>query len=161
MIAKPLMLYITAPLLIGVLTRSQIETFADKAHPVVKKVTAIDTLTMLALVLWIYGAEFLRAVGTYAIATQLLFYTIVAAAAYGSAFRLPHPEKSVLALGVCTRNIGAAFAPLIAVPGTDQRAVAMVALAVPLTVLSAALIARGLAHLAATGDESEVRTVGR
>jgi BASS family bile acid:Na+ symporter len=82
-IAKPLLLYIIAPLALGVLVRSQAGGFADSAHPVVKKVTVIDTLIMLALVLWIYGAEFLRAVGTYAIVTQLLFYTIAATAAYG------------------------------------------------------------------------------
>jgi BASS family bile acid:Na+ symporter len=160
-IAKPLLLYVTAPLALGVLIRSQVGAFADRAHPVVKKVTVIDTLIMLALVLWIYGAEFLRAVGTYAIGTQLLFYTIVTAAAYGSAFRLPHSQRSVLTLGICTRNIGAAFAPLIAVSGTDQRAVVMVALAVPLTVVYAALIARGLTHLVAMGDESVAGPIGR
>ena len=58
-----------------------------------------------------------------------------------------------LALGICTRNIGAAFAPLIAVPDTEPEAIAMVALAVPLTVLFAALIARGLARLAPTDDK--------
>jgi BASS family bile acid:Na+ symporter len=153
-IAKPLVLYIIAPLTVGVAIRSRMGRVADRAHPVVKRVTIIDTLIMLALVLWIYGAELLRAVGTYAIGTQLLFYTIVAAASYGSAFQLPHSQRSVLTLGISTRNIGAAFAPLSAVSGTDQRAIAMVALAVPLTVLYAALIARGLAHLSTTDGEA-------
>jgi len=153
-IAKPLVLYIAIPLVFGASIGFQAPAFASVAHPIVKRATLIDTAIMLALVLWIYGAEFLRAVGTYAIGTQLLFYTIVAAGAYGSAFRLPHAQRSVLALGTCTRNIGAAFAPLIAVPGTEPEAVAMVALAVPLTVLFAALSARGLARLAPMDDKS-------
>ena len=163
MIAKPLLLYIIAPLVIGILIRSQAEVFAGRAHPLVKKITGVDTLIMLLLVLWIYADEFLNAVGTYAIGGQFLFYLIVAAAAYASAFRLPHPQRSVLALGLCTRNIGAAIAPLLAAPGTDPRALAMVTLAVPLSVLCAFLVSRSLARLSAPGGESVAQsaTTGR
>lgn len=162
-IAKPLLLFIVVPLVIGILIRSRAQVFAERAHPVVKKITSVDTLIMLLLVLWIYAGEFFNAVGTYAIGGQFLFYLIVAAGAYASAFRLPHPQRSVLALGLCTRNIGAAIAPLLASPGIDPRALAMVTLAVPLTVLCAFLVARSLARLSARGGESvgQAATKGR
>lgn len=38
--------------------------------------------------------------------------------------------RTVLSLGMATRNLGAAFALLFAVPGFDQRATVMVALGV-------------------------------
>ena len=152
-IAKPLMIYITAPLAAGVLIRAHAEALASRMHPVVKKVTAADALIMLALVLWIYGAEFLNAVGTFAIGSQLLFYTIVAIATYASAVRLPNSQRNILTLGLCTRNVGATFAPLVAVPGTDARAIAMVALAVPLTVACALLFATVLTRFSSKSDK--------
>jgi bile acid:Na+ symporter, BASS family len=55
-------------------------------------------------------------------------------------------QRSVLALGLCTRNVGAAIAPLYAVPGTDPRAMAMCAMAVPVTLVLSAIAARILAN---------------
>ena len=145
-IAKPLVFYIAAPLAVGVAVRRFSEAFAERAHPVVKKVTAVDSLVLLAIIFWIYGKDFLGAVGSYAIGTQILYYAIVTAAAYGLGFGLPRSQKSVLALGLCTRNIGAAVAPLMAVPGTDQRAIVMCCLAMIITIVmgvgAAAVFAR-------------------
>ncbi len=144
-IAQPLVLYIATPLAIGAIIRTFAEAFAERAHPIVKTVTGIDTAIMLGLVFWIYQGEFISAIGTYAIGTQLLFYLLVTAAAYGLGSGLGHSQRSVLALGICTRNIGAAFAPLISAAGTDRRAIAMVAMAVPISVLCGF----GAAHLLA------------
>ncbi|RPJ75569.1 MAG: hypothetical protein EHM24_04020 [Acidobacteria bacterium] len=150
-IAKPLVLYVTLPMALGIAVRRAFENFAETAHPLVKKVTAIDTVIMIVILAWLYRADFAGAIGTYAIATQLVFYSVVAAAAYALAPGLAHSQKSVLALGACTRNLGAAFAPLVTVPGTDPRTIAMVALAVPLSVLcafgAAHLLARRALHL--------------
>ena len=46
-------------------------------------------------------------------------------------FRLAQNQKSVLALGMATRNIGAALAPLFGVAEVDQRAIVMVAAGSP------------------------------
>lgn len=160
-IARPLVLYIALPLAVGLLVRIGREALAERVHPLVRKVTVIVTLLMLALVLWIYGADFLLAVGTFAIGTQLLFYLMVAGCSYVLAYGLPHSQKSVIAMGICTRNIGAAFAPVIAVPGIDKRVVVMVALAVPITLGCAALVARVLARYAAKSSASIVDPLAR
>jgi BASS family bile acid:Na+ symporter len=146
-IAKPLVFFIATPLAIGIAIRLAAEAFAEKAHPIVKKITGIDTLLMLLLVLIIYWKDFLSAVGTFAIGAQILFYAIVTVASYGLAFKVAPARRSVLALGLATRNIGAALAPLMAVAGTDQRAIAMCALGVPITVIWAMLAAKRLARL--------------
>ena len=160
-IARPLVLYIAVPLVVGLLIRIGSEALADRVHPLVKKITVIVTLLMLALVLWIYGAEFLQAVGTFAIGIQLLFYLMVAGCSYVLAYGLPHSQKSVIALGICTRNIGAAFAPAIAVPGLDKRVIVMITLAVPITLGCAALVARVLARYAAKSSGSIVDPLAR
>ena len=151
-IARPLLLYIATPLALGLLIRILKETVADRAHPLVGKITGIVTVLMLALVLLIYGTEFLAAIGTFAIGVQVLFYGLAAGCSYVLAFGLPHAQRSVIALGVCTRNIGAAFAPVVAVSGLDRRVIVMVTLAAPLTLGCAALAAWLLARLAANRE---------
>lgn len=144
-IAKPLLFFIAAPLLLGISIRLAVEAFAERTHPIVKKITGIDTLIMLVLVVIIYGKDFVSAVGSFAIGAQILFCAIVTMASYSFGLGMPPAQKSVLALGVCMRNIGAAMAPLISAPGTDQRAIAMCALAVPITLICAAIAASRLA----------------
>ncbi|MGC2043523.1 MAG: hypothetical protein WA669_06855 [Pseudolabrys sp.] len=144
-IAKPLIFFIAMPFAVGIGMQAVAGPFAEKAHPIVKWITVIDTLIMLGLVLWIYAGDFISAIGTYAIGAQILFYALVAAGSYFFSGGLAYKRKSVLSLGVCTRNIGAAIAPLFAVAGTDRRAIAMCALAVPITVIMSYLAARLMA----------------
>src|SRR5512137_2257303 len=47
-IAKPLLFFIVVPLIIGVAVRRAAEGFADKAAPVVKKVTGLGTIILCA-----------------------------------------------------------------------------------------------------------------
>jgi bile acid:Na+ symporter, BASS family len=118
------------------------ESVAAKLDPVVKKTTGIATIIMLVLCVIVYGKGFIGAVGSYAIGTGIVFFTVATAASYGLSFGLTQGQKSVLALGMSTRNLGAAFAPLFAITGIDQRAVVMVALGVPMQTIFSLLAAR-------------------
>jgi BASS family bile acid:Na+ symporter len=142
-IARPLVLFIALPLAIGIGIRLVANAFAEKAHPVVKKITAIDIAIMLAIVMVLYWRDFLSAVGSYAIGAQLLYYCLLAVGAYALAFGLSHEKRSTLVLGLCTRNVGAAMAPLLSVPGSDRRAMVMCILAVFITLV----VGFGVAYL--------------
>src|SRR5512136_3058570 len=63
-IAKPLLFFIALPLVIGAVIRRAAEAGAEKAAPVVKKVTGLNTLILCAVLLWLYRAEIISAVGT-------------------------------------------------------------------------------------------------
>ena len=142
MIAKPLLGVVLIPLVIGMVTLRRAPAYAERAQPIVKKITGVATIVMLGLCLIIYGQAFIGSAGSYATLTQVLFYAAVTAGSYALAFGLPQAQKSVLSLGVCTRNLGAAFAPLFAVAGVDERAIVMVALGVPLQTIAAFAAAR-------------------
>jgi len=129
-IAKPLLFFLVVPLAIGLGIQFRWPSVATRMQPFVKKVTGIDTLLMLILCVVIYGKAFLGLVGSYAIGVQILFFSVAAVGPYLLGFGLPHGQKSVIALGMCTRNIGAALAPLFAAPDVDQRAIVMVAFGV-------------------------------
>jgi bile acid:Na+ symporter, BASS family len=132
-IARPLLFFIALPLAIGICVRLATSALADKSHPIVKKGTSLDIILMLGIVLLLYWRDFLSAVGTYAIGAQILYYCLLAAAAYGLGFGLSHEKRSTLALGLCTRNVGAAIAPLLSVSSSGQRATVMCIMAVFIT----------------------------
>jgi bile acid:Na+ symporter, BASS family len=115
---------------------------------VVKKITSVATIAMLGLCLVTCGNGFIGAVGSYATLTRANFYAVVTAGSYAIAFGLPQSQKSVLSHGLCTRNLGAAVAPLFAVSGVDERAMVMVAIAVPLQMIGSAIAARVFARRA-------------
>ena len=151
-IAKPLLLFLMVPLAIGMAIQRASVPVAGRLQPIVKKATGIDTIVMLVLCVVVYGKEFISAMGSYAFGTQILFFSVATAASYGLSFGLPQAQKSVLALGMSTRNLGAAFAPLFAIAGVDQRAIVMVAIGVPMQTIASLLAARWFARRASIGE---------
>ncbi len=140
-IAKPLLLFLLIPLGLGLLIQRSMPKVARKIHPGVKLGTTIDTVLMLVLCVIIYGKAFAGALGTRAIGTQILFFTISTIGSYVFSFGLLPGQKSVISLGMATRNLGAAFAPLFAIPHVDRRAIVMVALGVPMQTIFSLLTA--------------------
>jgi BASS family bile acid:Na+ symporter len=141
-IAKPLLFLVVIPLLIGIGIQVLWPSFASRIQPFVKKGTGIDTLLMLALVLVIYGKGFLGSIGSYAIGTQALFFLLITGGSYALGFGMPPSQKSVMSLGLCTRNCGSALAPLFVAADVDQSAIVMVSLGIPMMFISALIAAR-------------------
>ena len=94
---------------------------------------------MLVALFAVYGKAMVGAIGSFAIASQVLCFGSLFVGAYLLAPGLARGQRVVLSLAMGTRNIGAAFAPLVAVPGTDSRAVVMCAIATIVTVVLAAV----------------------
>jgi BASS family bile acid:Na+ symporter len=141
-IAKPLLTLVLTPLVIGIVIRVYAEKAADKLFPVVKKIAGVFTLLVLIFVLVLYGKKMLDSMGSFAIAAQLLFLGGMAAISYLVGFGLKQDQRSIMALGMGTRNIAAVFAVLMAIPNPDPRLVVMVVLVVPLSVIVAFVAAR-------------------
>src|SRR5512139_2813850 len=66
-IAKPLLFFIATPLVIGAAIRRAAETVAERAAPIVKTVTSLNTLILCAVLLWVYRGDIFGSIGTYAI----------------------------------------------------------------------------------------------
>jgi BASS family bile acid:Na+ symporter len=147
-IAKPLLTLVLTPLVIGIVIRVYAEKAADKLFPVVKKIAGLFTLLVLVFVLVLYGRKMLDSMGSFAIGAQLLFLGGMAAISYLIGFGLKQDQRSIMALGMGTRNIAAVFAVLMAIPNPDARLVVMVILVVPLSVIVAFVAATVFARLA-------------
>jgi len=151
-VAKPMLFLVMVPLVVGTVVQLRRPSTASFLQPYVKKVTAVDTLLMLLVVVVMYGKGFAAAIGTWAILAQVLFFTLTIVASYALAFGVPPRRKSVLTLGLSTRNCGAALAPLLVSPGVAPEATVMVSLGIPMMALFSVIAARVFAGLAGPAD---------
>ena len=134
-IARPLIIMILIPLLIGMAIRRFSAKTADKIQPAVKKITMVFTILVFVLLIAIYYKGIVSIMGSLAIATQLIYFFILTALSYLTAFGLKHEQKIVLSIGNSTRNLGAAVAPLFAATAIAPDAIVMVVLSLPVMVL--------------------------
>jgi BASS family bile acid:Na+ symporter len=131
-VARPLLLLLLLPMGAGMTLRAVHRATATKAQRVVRPVAGAATVVLLLAIGVRYLQGFLEAIGSYAIAGQLLYAVGLTVGGYFLAAGMTPARRSVVSLGACTRNLGAALAPLL-VADPDPRTMVMVALGVPLT----------------------------
>jgi bile acid:Na+ symporter, BASS family len=151
-VAKPMLFLVLIPLVVGIAIQMRRPSTASFLAPHVKKITSVDTLLMLLLVVVMYAKGFAAAIGTWAILAQVLFFTLTIVASYALAFGIPPRRKSVMTLGLSTRNCGAALAPLLVSPDVAQEATVMVTLGIPMMALFSVIAARVFAGRAGPAD---------
>lgn len=130
-IAKPLLMVMLVPLAIGMLILHFNKTLAVKIYSVVKKVTIVFTIIACTLCVVVYSNGLLELDLSWAAVALVIFFFILTTFPYWFGFGLGHEQKIVISIGLSTRNLGAALAPLLAVPQIDQRAIIMVGLGLP------------------------------
>jgi BASS family bile acid:Na+ symporter len=141
-LARQLVLTVLLPLVIGVVIRVYASRLADKIFPYFKKLASLSTLLLLAFVLFLYGRELLNALGSFAVAAQVLFVLVTAFVSYAFGFGLKQTQRSALALGICSRNGGAMLVAFTAFPVQDPNVLVMILLAVPVPLAVWLLLAR-------------------
>lgn len=152
-IARPLALFVLLPLVIGASINGARPLFAHRLRPVVETVSNVAGVVLLLLVAVLFGRGVVNAVGSYAIATQVVYLSAVTIAAHVLGSGLPDEQRNVVTIGLSTRNLGAALAPLAAID-RDPGAVVMIVIGGPVTIALSALAARWLrSHSRTAGFE--------
>lgn len=147
-LAKQLILTVLLPLVVGVIMNVYIKNFAEKIFPYVKKLAGLTTIALLAFTVFMYWKELLDALGSYAVAAQVLFIVIIAFGSYAFGFGMNQAQRSSLSLGICSRNGGAMFVAFAAFPIQDPNVLVMILLAVPVPVIVWLILARYFAFRA-------------
>jgi len=142
-LAKPLLVLVLLPLLISVAIREFAPNAAAKLLPVINRIGVVFLLVTLVLTLVMYGRDLLGLVGSFAPGAQVLFFVAITALSYTIHFGLTQPQRSAMALGMCTRNIAAVFAAFFGIADAPPGMFVMIILVVPL----AAIVAMIAAHL--------------
>ncbi len=153
-LAKPLLLTILLPLVIGAAIRHYADQGATRIFPAVKGLALISTLLTVIWCLVLYGKSMLDTAGEFALLSMTIFMVGMAVITYLFGFGLKQNQRSVMSLGMGTRNIAAVFAAALAIPNADPRIMVMVIMWTLWSVVLAAIAARvflkhSLAELAA------------
>ena len=141
-LAKPLLLTILLPLMIGAAIRRYADTAATKIFPAVKGLAGLSTLLTIMWCLLLYGRGMLNTAGSFALLSMTLFMVGMALITYRFGFGMKQNQRSVMALGMGTRNVAAVLAAALAIPNADPRIVVMVVMWTLWSVVLAAIAAR-------------------
>lgn len=141
-LAKPLLIMVLLPLLIGFGIRVYKAPIADKLFPVIKKIGTLFLLITAVLTFWLYWEEMLSAIGSYAVGAQVIFFALITFLSYKIPFGLKKTQRSGMALGMCTRNIAAVFVAYFGITNPDPGVFVMIVLVVPLALIVALIAAK-------------------
>jgi len=155
-LAKPLLLTILLPLMVGAAIRQYADTVATKIFPAVKGLALLSTALTILWCLVIYGRGMLNTAGSFALLSMTLFMVGMGLITYRFGFGMKQSQRSVMALGMGTRNVAAVLAAALAIPNADPRIVVMTVMWTLWSVVLAAMGANIFARLAgSTGTAGE------
>jgi len=156
-LAKPLLLTILLPLVVGALMRHYAGNGATRIFPAVKGLAQLSTVLTILWCLVIYGRGMLNTAGELALLSMTLFMVGMGLITYRFGFGMKQNQRSVMALGMGTRNVAAVLAAALAIPNADPGIVVMTIMwtlwSVVLAAMGAGIFAR-LAGSAGTAGEA-------
>ncbi len=154
-LAKPLLLTILLPLVIGAAIRHFADTAATKIFPTAKGLAGLSTLLTILWCLVIYGRGMLNTAGELALLSMTVFMVGMGLITYRFGFGMKQNQRSVMALGMGTRNVAAVLAAALAIPNADPGIVVMTIMwtlwSVVLAAIGAKIFARQVGQAVAGG----------
>ena len=155
-LARQLSLTVLLPLVAGVVVNVYASQVAVKIFPYFKKLAGLSTLALLGFTVVMYGEEFLNALGSFAIAAQVLWILVIGLVSYAFGFGMRQAQRSTLSLGVCSRNGGITLIAFTTLPAQDPNVLVMLLLGIPVPVIVWLFLARVFASRAAKIAEGTV-----
>jgi BASS family bile acid:Na+ symporter len=141
-LAKPLLLAILLPLMIGAAIRRYADGAATRIFPVVKALAGLSTLLTIAWCLVLYGRGMFNTAGSFALLSMTVFMVGMALITYRFGFGLKQNQ----------RNVAAVLAAALAIPNAEPRIVVMVIMWTLWSVVLAAIGAKFFARQAGRAD---------
>jgi BASS family bile acid:Na+ symporter len=148
MLAKPLLLTILLPLVIGAAVRHYAETAAIKIIPAVNVIAKLTTLAVIVWAAVIYGREMLATAGSFALLSMIVFMVVMGLITYRFGFGLKRNQRSVMSLGMLTRNGSVVLIATLSIPNVDPLIITYVVMFVLWTGVIGVIAARIFGKLA-------------
>jgi BASS family bile acid:Na+ symporter len=118
-LAKPLLLTLLLPMVVGAVFRNYTGTVATKIFPAVNVIAKLATAVMLLQCVVIYARPMLATAGSFALLSATIFMVGMALIAYRFGFGLKQNQRSVMSLGMLTRNLPAILNAAFVIPNLD------------------------------------------
>ena len=147
-LAKPLLMFVLAPLAVGTAFRRYAETVATKILPAVMVIAKITTLLVGVCGIVIYGRAMLDTLGSFGFFSIIIFMIITGWITYRFGFGLGQNQRSVMSLGMFTSNVSVVMIVAIAIPDADPALLTYVIMFTIASMVFAAVVARIFGKLA-------------
>ena len=141
-LAKPLLLSVFLPMMIGAAILHYAETAAQKILPAAKVVAQLTLYLILAYGIVVYGREMIATAGSFGLLSITIFIVGMATITYRFGFGLKQNQRSVMALGMLSRNFAAVLVAVLTVPNLDPLIITMIVMWVLWSIVLAAVAAR-------------------
>ena len=141
-LAEPLFLTLLVPLIIGAAIRHYAGTAATKIFPAARGFALLTTLGMIVSCVALYGPEMLATAGSFALLSMTIFMVVMGLITYRFGFGLKQNQRSVMALGMLTRNFAAVLIAVLTVPDLDPLVITMIVMWVLWSIVLSAVAAR-------------------
>ncbi len=122
-LAKPLFVTLLVPLAIGIAGRHYWGTVATKIFPAAKKFAVLTTILVTVWCVVLYGRQMLDSAGSFALLSFTIFMVGMALITYRFGFGLKQNQRSVMSLGMLTRNLAPVLIAAFTIPDVDPRIV--------------------------------------
>ncbi len=156
-LAKGLLVTLLMPLAIGAAIRHYAETVTKKIFPAVKGITALITLFTIFNLGWLYWRQMLATAGSFALLSMIIFMAVMGLITYRFGFGMKKSQRTVMSLGMGTRNIGAAIVVYLALPNPDPLILTMIILWIFVSFFGFAIISRIMGKQAGKAVEGEIQ----
>jgi BASS family bile acid:Na+ symporter len=127
-LAKPLLLSVFLPLVIGVAIRHYAELVATRILPAVNVMAKLTSVMVFVWCVVVYAREMIETAGSFALLSVILFMVVIGWMSYQFGFGLKQSQRSVISLAMITRNGGPVLIAALAIPNVDSRIVTLVVL---------------------------------
>jgi BASS family bile acid:Na+ symporter len=127
-LARPLLVSVLVPLVIGVAVRYYAELVATRVLPAVHVMAKLTTVMVGVWCVVVYAPEMIETAGSFAFLSVVLFMVGIGWISYQFGFGLKQNQRSVISLAMITRNGGPVLIAALAIPNADIRIVTLVVL---------------------------------
>ncbi len=141
-LVKVLLLYILIPLAFGAAVRRYAETVATKITPAVKVIANISTALLAANFTVLYAREMIATAGSFGLLSMTIHMVVMGLITYRFGFGLKQNQRSVMSIGMLTRNGSVVLIAAVAIPNVDPILITYIIMYVLWSVVLAAIAAR-------------------
>lgn len=141
-LVKLFLLSMLIPLMIGLALKHYMETVSNKIFPLVN---LIAKLSALATIIWsfaLYSPEMLATVGSFGLLSMTIFMVIIGWITYRIGFGMKQNQRSVMSLGMLTRNGAVVLLAAMTVPDLDPLVITYIIMFILWSFVIAAIAAR-------------------
>jgi BASS family bile acid:Na+ symporter len=141
-LVKVLLIYILFPLALGAAIRHYAESVATKILPAAGVIAKISTVLISTDFAVLHFQKMIATAGSFALLSMTIHIVVIGWITYRFGFGLKQNQRSVMSLGMLTRNGSVVLIAAVAIPNVDPTLITFIIMYILWSVVLAAIAAR-------------------